>query len=138
MIGWDAGSIDDPYVTQTGELILEILRSLSEELAPMAARTKRLHLTIMSNWELEGVRKGDYAKQLGYLDDGPAIEFGKPLLAGVSTGNMREEVRKMIVLLRRIQTSRIVRVEESLARSLSDLRPINQEIDLGNFRRLGI
>ena len=138
MIGWDAGSIDDPYVTQTGELILEILRSLSEESAPMAARTQRLRLTIMSNWELEGVKKGDYAAQQGYLDAGPAIEFGKPLLAGVRVENMREEVRKMIVLLRRIQTSRIVRVEESVVRSIYDLRPTNQEINLGHFRHLGI
>jgi len=138
MIGWDAGSIDDPYVTQTGELILEILRYLCEESAPMEARRKRLHLTIMSNWELEGVKKGDYAERLGYLDDGPAIEFGKPLLAGVRVGNMREEVRKMIVLLRRIQTSRIVRVDESVVRSLSDLRPTTQEINLGHFRYLGI
>jgi len=138
MIGWDAGSIHDPYVTHTGELILEILRYLSEELAPIEARKKRLHLMIMSNWELEGVKKGGYAGQLGFLDAGPAVEFGKPLLAGVRAGDMREELKKMIVLLRRIQTSRIVRVEESVVRSLEDLRPTNQDINLGHFQYLGI
>lgn len=138
MIGWDAGTIDDSYVTQTGELILEILRYLSEESTPIEARTKRLHVTVRSNWELKGIKEGNYADQLLYINAGQATEMGKPLLAGVKTENMRKGVKEMIVLLRRIQTSRTVRVEESVVRSIHDLRPTNKEINLGHFRHIGI